>query len=205
MRSSRRPDGAQASTLKVVVVGESTVGKTSLINVANTGEFQPNESPTVGACFVTNNYVFPTEGRSVRLNIWDTAGQERYRSLAPMYFREMNAGCIVYAIDDEHSFDAVQNWMEGFDDATRSSSRFYLIGNKRDLDESRQVTFAQGEQLAARLGLTFAEVSAKTDVAGVTEMFEGIAKDWLQTRPPVPARDSLTPEVRDPAKEPECC
>jgi small GTP-binding protein len=99
------PSARKVKILKAVLVGESTVGKTSILTVANTGQFEADAASTVGACFVANNYTFGD--RSVRLNIWDTAGQERYRALAPMYYRDMDIGCVVYAIDNLQSFESV--------------------------------------------------------------------------------------------------
>jgi small GTP-binding protein len=145
-QSPAPPPERTLKTLKAVLVGESTVGKTSILAVANTGHFDRGAAPTIGACFVANNYTFPD--RSVRLNVWDTAGQERYRALAPMYYREMDIGCLVYAIDSRPSFDAIETWYAGSLRELPNRPQFYLIGNKRDLAEFRVVTEQMGAELA---------------------------------------------------------
>jgi small GTP-binding protein len=182
------PPERKPKTLKAVLVGESTVGKTSILTVANTGQFDRGVAPTVGACFVANNYTFPD--RSVRLNIWDTAGQERYRALAPMYYREMDIACLVYAIDSRPSFDAVEGWYEGIVRELPSRPRFYLIANKRDLAEHRAVTEEMGVELAAKIDAEFCEVSAMTDCKGVIALFEQIARK---------ASERLLPGARAPS------
>jgi small GTP-binding protein len=165
----------RVKTLKAVMVGESTVGKTSIVIVANTGQFEPSAASTVGACFLANNYTFPD--RSVRLNIWDTAGQERYRALTPMYYREMDIACLVYAIDNASSFDAIESWYESIAREVPNKPKIYLIGNKRDLEPHREVAQEKGTELAAKIGAHFCEVSALADCKGVTTLFEQMAKD----------------------------
>jgi small GTP-binding protein len=186
------PPERAMKTLKAVLVGESTVGKTSILTVANTGHFDRSVSPTVGACFVANNYTFAD--RSVRLNIWDTAGQERYRALAPMYYREMDIGCLVYAIDSRPSFEAIDGWYEGILRELPNRPQFYLIGNKRDLADGRAVSEEMGAELAAKIGAEFCEVSAMADCKGVIALFEQIARkaseqllsSARQPQPPAP-------------------
>lgn len=161
-------------TLKAVLMGESTVGKTSIVNVANTQDFTPNSRPTVGAFFLTNRYTF--DNGSCVLNIWDTAGQERYRALAPMYFRDMNIACIIYAIDSRQSFEAVDSWYASISDEMQQMPLLYLIGNKKDLIDQRVVTSEEGAELAEKIGATFFEVSAKSDSQEICEIFEKMAK-----------------------------
>jgi small GTP-binding protein len=168
------PPERNQKTLKAVLVGESTVGKTSILTVANTGQFDRGVAATVGACFVANNYTFAD--RSVRLNIWDTAGQERYRALAPMYYREMDIGCLVYAIDNRSSFDAIEGWYEGIVREIHNRPQFYLIANKRDLKECRAVTEEMGAELAEKIHAEFCEVSAMTGCKEVITLFETMAR-----------------------------
>jgi small GTP-binding protein len=156
------------------MVGESTVGKTSILTVANVGQFDANATPTVGACFVSNNYNF--HDRSIRLNLWDTAGQERFRALAPMYYRDMDIGCLVYAIDSWASFEAVESWYKSIVDQISNRPCFYLIGNKTDLESMRQVPAKFGREMAARIGAEFYEVSAKEDWETIVRLFQHIAE-----------------------------
>jgi GTPase SAR1 family protein len=122
-----------------------------------------------------------------------------------MYYREMSAGCIVYAIDDIRSFEAVQGWYNGFDEAIRANSKFYLVGNKRDLEGSRQVPIQRGEDLAAELGMSFAEVSAKTEVEEVRTLFERIAKERIESAANEATTDPLAPEPNPEPQSSDCC
>jgi small GTP-binding protein len=132
MNAWSNPPVRRIKTIKAVLVGESTVGKTTLAIVANTGQFEADAASTVGACFVANNYTFPD--RSVGLNIWDTAGQERYRALAPMYYRDMDIGCLVYAIDNLASLSAIERWADSIvcEGTARGAVAYVVIkdGNK---------------------------------------------------------------------------
>lgn len=118
------------SEYKVVFVGESTVGKTSIINIANTNEFS-DTTPTIGAYFLVNTYMI--NNCQVKLNLWDTAGQERYRSLTPIYFREMDAGVLIYAIDNIESFNSIPKWYESIMSEQNHKPPLYLVGNKADV------------------------------------------------------------------------
>lgn len=176
--SGRAGDGQKVNyTLKAVLMGESTVGKTSIVNVANTQDFTPNLRPTVGAFFLTNRYTF--DNVTCVLNIWDTAGQERYRALAPMYFRDMHIACIVYAIDSRQSFEAVDSWYNSISDEMQQMPMIYLIGNKRDLVEQRAVSSEEGLEMAQKIGATFCEISAAVDGREVCSVFEKMARDCI--------------------------
>lgn len=118
------------SEYKVVFVGESTVGKTSIINIANTNEFS-DTTPTIGAYFLVNTYMI--NNCQVKLNLWDTAGQERYRSLTPIYFREMDAGVLIYAIDNIESFNSIPKWHDSIMSEQNHKPPLYLVGNKADI------------------------------------------------------------------------
>ncbi|OHS93629.1 Ras-related protein Rab-6.1 [Tritrichomonas foetus] len=160
--------------IKVVFVGESTVGKTSIINIANTGEFLET-TPTVGACFLVNTYQI--NGRQIKLNLWDTAGQERYRSLTPIYFRDMDVGVLVYSIDNIESFNEIKKWHESIMNELNHKPELYLVGNKSDLEDVRVVSYEMGEKMANEINAKFFELSAKTDKKGVRKMIYTVAEE----------------------------
>lgn len=162
-----------ALPVKVVLLGSSTVGKTSLVNTAMQNEFVEDQQPTIGACFVIKK--INVGDRIVRLHLWDTAGQERFRSLAPMYYRDAQVALILYAIDDEVTFEAVRGWYEGVLADCQNLPKIYLIGNKKDLENRRVVPESDGRALAEKFGAKFFEVSAKEDVEGVLKLFDDIA------------------------------
>lgn len=165
----------QMPNVKLVLLGESTVGKTSIVNVAHRGEFIEDQTSTIGACFQIKK--MKVGDASVKLHLWDTAGQERFRSLAPMYYRDAQYALLIYAIDNKDSFDSIETWHSGLVDDCTSMPHIVLIGNKTDLVDSRIVTTEQGQELAHRLHARFYEVSAKADHDSILRMFQDIADE----------------------------
>ncbi|EJD01482.1 uncharacterized protein FOMMEDRAFT_30160 [Fomitiporia mediterranea MF3/22] len=124
---------------KIVVMGNTGVGKTSLLQRYTQNKFDPrNTTSTTGAFFVTKKvYV---NGLKVRLQLWDTAGQERFRSMAPMYYRGANAALLLYDITNAATFEAVRGWLEELKKNCPSDLIIYIVGSKADLHRTRQVT-----------------------------------------------------------------
>lgn len=124
---------------KIVVMGNTGVGKTSLLYRYTQNKFDPrNTTSTTGAFFVTKKvYV---EGLKVRLQLWDTAGQERFRSMAPMYYRGANAALLLYDITNASTFDDIRGWLEELKKNCSSELIIYIVGSKADLHHQRQVT-----------------------------------------------------------------
>ncbi|KAL5487647.1 hypothetical protein ACEPAI_5755 [Sanghuangporus weigelae] len=124
---------------KIVVMGNTGVGKTSLLQRYTQNKFDPrNTTSTTGAFFVTKKvYV---NGLKVRLQLWDTAGQERFRSMAPMYYRGANAALLLYDITNLATFEAVRGWLEELKKNCSSDLIIYIVGAKADLHRNRQVT-----------------------------------------------------------------
>lgn len=184
----KRADGSLRSirSHKVVLVGESSVGKTSIIGQLRDGVFDAHYQATIGIDFGPK-VIHLAPDRPVKLQLWDTAGQERFRSLIPSYLRDMAACIVVYDITNRKSFDAVKTWVEDAkrergDDAPAGAAGglvLYIVGNKKDLEAERVVSTAEGEQLAQSLGCFFAEVSAKSG-AGVNDLFTAVAAKMPQ-------------------------
>ncbi|KAJ7638509.1 P-loop containing nucleoside triphosphate hydrolase protein [Roridomyces roridus] len=124
---------------KIVVMGNSGVGKTSLLQRYTQNKFDPkNTTSTSGAFFVTKKvYV---NGLKVRLQLWDTAGQERFRSMAPMYYRGANAALLLYDITNASTFDDIRGWLEELKKNCQPELIIYIVGSKADLSSHRQVT-----------------------------------------------------------------
>ncbi|KAF9820969.1 hypothetical protein IEO21_00946 [Rhodonia placenta] len=133
---SRYDQGIDA---KIVIMGNTGVGKTSLLHRYTQNKFDPkNTTSTTGAFFVTKKvYV---DGIKVRLQLWDTAGQERFRSMAPMYYRGANAALLLYDITNAASFDDVRGWLEELKKNCSPDLIIYIVGSKADLHRQRQVT-----------------------------------------------------------------
>jgi small GTP-binding protein len=161
--------------LKVVLIGTSSVGKTSIVQRATTGSFDDACLPTLGASYTIKSVqVGP---RTCRLQIWDTAGQERYRSITPMYYRSAQAALFVYSIVDRDSFEYIDTGIENFRENTEDASAF-LVANKCDLVDEGQISRAEGKRKAQELGIPFVEVSAMTG-EGIDGLFAMVAETCL--------------------------
>ncbi|KAH7722280.1 Ras family protein [Aphelenchoides avenae] len=152
-RSPQKPFKA-----KVVMVGDTGVGKTSILLRHDGQGFTSKISPTLGASFVTSRTKY--NGRDVELSIWDTAGQERFRSMVPMYLRNAAAAILVFEISRRQTYENLGSWI---DELTRSGSeslQLFVMGNKSDLDEFRAVSEEEGHQFAENHNACYFETSA---------------------------------------------
>ena len=160
--------------IKLVIVGESAVGKTSLALRYSRDVFRQYIDSTVGAAFFTRT-IRLNETR-LKLHIWDTAGQERYHSIAPLYYRGANGAIVVYDITSLHSFERAKRWVNELKKSSCRDMVMVLSGNKADLACERQVEQSQGEAFAEENGMLFMETSAKTAM-NVNELFLAVVKN----------------------------
>ncbi|GFR43313.1 hypothetical protein Agub_g4380 [Astrephomene gubernaculifera] len=159
---------------KLVLLGDSGVGKSCLALRFTRGWFDPGSRATVGAAFSCATVTAPGGGGSCKLEIWDTAGQERYQSLAPLYYRGAHAAAIVYDITQRTTLVRAQLWLEELRRYAGHGMVLVLVGNKTDLALQRQVAEEEGRQLADSLGALFVETSCASG-SNVAEVFEGVA------------------------------
>lgn len=145
---------------KLVIIGDSSVGKTGILSRYLSKEFIENSKATVGVEFGGKKLLI--QDHRVKVQIWDTAGQERYRSITNAYYKGAKGALIVYDISNKVSFENVEKWMKEVQVMGESDMYFILIGNKADLDDKREVSIEQGEEKAKNLGIAFMETSAKT-------------------------------------------
>ena len=159
---------------KVVVVGDSSVGKTNLIKRFINDTFNKDSKATVGVEFLSKTYLINQE--VFKIEIWDTAGQERYKAITTTYYKGAKGALIVYDITRKETFDSVDRWISELNNSGDKNMTMLLIGNKCDLDSQRQVTKEQGEEKAKAFKVAFLETSASSgenlDVA-----FEMIMKE----------------------------
>lgn len=159
-------------TVKVVLIGDSGVGKSCICNRFITGHFNSVEA-TIGAAFFTQT--METDNSTVKFQVWDTAGQERYRSLVSMYYRGTKAAILVYDISDVKTFEGVQKWTEEIRDKGEGNIVIVLCGNKADLNHAREVKPGDARWFAKHNGLQYIETSAKTGL-NIHNLFELIAR-----------------------------
>eukprot|EP01095_Lingulamoeba_sp_RSL-Kostka_P005485 TRINITY_DN1681_c5_g1_i1.p1 TRINITY_DN1681_c5_g1~~TRINITY_DN1681_c5_g1_i1.p1 ORF type:complete len:205 (+),score=61.27 TRINITY_DN1681_c5_g1_i1:103-717(+) len=173
---------------KLVLLGESAVGKSSLVLRFVKDQFLEYQESTIGAAFLTQTVRL--NETTIKFEIWDTAGQERYHSLAPMYYRGAQAAIVVYDITSADSFDRAKNWIKELQRQGNPNICIALAGNKCDLEERRAVESADAELYATENGILFMETSAKTPT-NVNKLFVAIAKELPKT-PPRPESPKLT-------------
>ncbi|EFO19615.1 Ras-like protein Rab-18 [Loa loa] len=170
--------GAAITTLKILIVGESGVGKSSLMLRFVDDTFDPEIAATIGIDFrVTSMMV---DQNRVKLAIWDTAGQERFRTLTPSYYRGAQGVICVYDVSNRQTFEKLGHWMNEVDTySTKMDAVKMLVGNKIDMS-NREVTREEGLEFAKKYRMLFIEASAKTR-EGVQCAFEELIEKILQT------------------------
>jgi Ras-related protein Rab-21 len=169
---------------KIVLLGDTGVGKTSLALRFVQDAFSSRTAPTVGASFLTK--VLLVEDCKIKLRIWDTAGQERFRSLAPMYYRGACAAVIVFDITREDSFKKMCEWVKELQINLSEDILVVVVGNKADLDKYRRVDKAKAEEYARSIAaLSYVEASAKTG-EGIEDIFLNLAHKLNEKRLAVP-------------------
>lgn len=162
---------------KVVFVGDSYVGKTSLMHRVCNDAFHDGFNATIGVDFQVKT--MSVKGNSVAIQLWDTAGQERFRSITRHYFRKSDAVIVVYDVTSEKSFLSVRNWMTSIEEVTDEHVVRVIIGNKVDLEDLRQVQKKRGEEIAGTYQSLFYEASAKSGV-NVADCVEELAHNLLE-------------------------
>ncbi|KAL9715335.1 GTPase Ryh1 [Leucoagaricus gongylophorus] len=157
---------------KIVLLGDQSVGKTSLITRFMYDTFDNTYQATIGIDFLSKTMYL--EDRTVRLQLWDTAGQERFRSLIPSYIRDSSVAIVVFDITNRQSFMSTAKWIEDVRSERGNDVIIVLVGNKADLSDKRQVTLEEATAKAAQLNIMFMETSAKAG-HNVKSLFKKIA------------------------------
>ena len=143
---------------KIVLIGDSSVGKTNILSRYISNKYDPNSQSTIGVELSTKNYIF--DNNEVKVQIWDTAGQEKYRSITSSYYKGAQGCLLVYDITRKESFDNIDKWFSELKSSADNDINAILIGNKCDLEKERKVTMEEAQKKAKLFNIAFMETSA---------------------------------------------
>merc|ERR1712070_1185769 len=199
------PTQGRVFQYKLVLLGDSAVGKSSLVLRFVRGQFFEYQESTIGAAFLTQTVTL--QDTTVKFEIWDTAGQERYHSLAPMYYRGAAAAIVAYDITNRDTFQRAKQWVKELQRQGNPNIVIALAGNKVDLSSKRKVEPEEAESYASDNGIFFMETSAKT-ATNVNELFVAIARKLPKNTPaPRPGGQGLViaTDTRGSDSKKGCC
>lgn len=162
---------------KLLLIGNSAVGKSSLLLRFSDNIFNESFLPTIGVDFKIRT--LDLNSKIAKLQIWDTAGQERFKNITSSYYKGAHGVILVYDITDRGSFKDIENWLQEVQKHANENIVKLLVGNKCDLESQRQVTTDEGKDLAQSLGVKFVETSAKSST-NVEKAFQTLALEIKQ-------------------------
>lgn len=174
MALNSEDEQAEDYLFKIVLIGDSAVGKSNLLARFARDEFYPNSKSTIGVEFQTQK--LNIDGKEIKAQIWDTAGQERFRAVTSAYYRGAVGALLVYDISRRQTFDSVGRWLNELHTHSDMNVITVLLGNKSDLKDAREVSSAEGKTLAEAQGLFFMETSA-LDSSNVVAAFRTVVQE----------------------------
>lgn len=165
---------------KIVLIGDSGVGKTCIISRFVSGDFNKNTNSTDGASYATKKLVLPKLKTSINLDIWDTAGQERYKSLTKFFYKDAAMIIMVYDVTLKTSFDNLKEyWYREVQELSEKNFVLGIAGNKSDLYEREQVSEKEAREYAKSINAVFGLTSAQNNT-GIDQLFEDIGMKFLE-------------------------
>lgn len=162
---------------KIIVIGDSGIGKSCLINNWIEGVWDPHYYNTIGVDFKAKTIRHGQE--LLKVQIFDAAGQERFRSVRSAFYRYAHAAIIVYDITNHKSFDDVNYWIEELLKYKEDKIPKFLVGTKLDLEEKREVTKEEGKELSEKIGAQFIEISSRKSL-NINELFDQILNKFYE-------------------------
>ena len=186
--SSSNPLGEDKSKydymFRYIIVGDSNVGKSCLLLQFTDNKFRQNHEATIGVEF--GGKTLEIKNKNVKIQIWDTAGQEVYQAITRGYYKGATGAFVVYDITRKETFEHVEKWLEDVRTNASKDIQVILIGNKKDLENERVVSFDDGSSLAEKHNILFLETSAKTAfnvqeafIKSAEKILEGILKSGV--------------------------
>lgn len=179
---------------KLLLIGNSAVGKSSILLRFSDNIFNESFLPTIGVDFKIKTCQL--QGKTVKLQIWDTAGQERFKTITSSYYKGANGIILTYDITDRQSFKDIENWQEEVEKFAKPNVVKLLVGNKSDLENQRQVSTDEGKEMAEKMGVQFLETSAKNSV-NIESAFMAMAKEIKENVQKAGDEDIKKPDARD--------
>ena len=193
-------DESEENNFKIVLVGESGVGKTSIISQFVDQIFEDDLQTSTGGSFSSKTLTF-NNGKTIKLEIWDTAGQERYRALTKIFYKNALAAVLVYDITRKQSFEELKNyWINQIKESAPENIILAIAANKSDLLDREQVNEDEARNFAKENNALFYETSAKNSI-GVNELFIGIGKKFYGLDPDLKLKDDNNENERSDSKE----
>ena len=181
---------------KVVLLGDSGVGKTCIISRYISGTFDENSATTNGASYCSKNVNYEKLGKNLLLDIWDTAGQEKYKALTKFFYKDAAVCILVYDITRKESFDNLKNfWYTQLKENSGSNVVLGVAGNKCDLYESEEVKESEARQFAEEIGAIFELTSAQNNT-GINELFFEVGNKYLDPNFK-PSKDEDNPDGKN--------
>ena len=163
---------SQEQIIKIIVLGSSNVGKTSILHRGFDKEYNPNLLSTIGIDFKTKYFKF--DDSKIKVNYIDTAGQEKFRAISLNYLKGTDGAMLVFDVTKKNTFELIGTWIEDIKENNKMGIGKILIGNKVDLESDREVSKEEGEKLAESLQCKYYETSAQTGL-NVNEAIDEIA------------------------------
>ena len=165
-------------SIKIIIIGSVSVGKTSLLTRYATGKFQNIVKSTSNASFITK--IKEVKNKKYEIKIWDTAGQEKYRSLTKIFIKDAKIAILVYAIDDLNSFNDLSMWLNIIKEINSDNIIFGIAANKADLYKNSKVSDDQGKKYAKQIGAEWRSTSSLLDDCGIDDLVDVLFNEYVE-------------------------
>ena len=194
----------EESGIKVILLGESSVGKTSLIKVAIGKKFNSSELTTYSANYSIKKFNY--NGKEYTFNLWDTIGQEKYRALTKMFFKDSKIIILVYDITSEKSFKELEYWYnQVVNELGKEGYYLAIVGNKNDLYNQEKINKDQGKKFAESKNGKFKLTSAKDDPLSFNSLLEQMFKEFIDNNKDYLNNRKKTAITNKGKKKGKCC